>query len=172
MRALLFAIVAALLTNCVTTGVKQQSSTSIGPYNTFDGRLIVIEPKRRWQVTVQWNGTPDEGTVRLIHAATQRIVELRWQSELMQLRDNQQMPQKWQNISREQLASHGIILPPQQLAEILAGQMPSALIEKNRGEWEGRIHGSFVKVKWLASNHRLEIMDISNGRQATLIIQP
>ncbi len=172
MRGLISVVVVLLLSACATTGEKLSESASIGPYTQFSGRLIVMEPKHRWQVTVQWRGDPDSGTVRLTHAATQRIVELAWEGELLRIRDNQQAGDHWQVITQEKLATHGIILPPQQLAGILTGHIPPSFTEKESGEWEGKINGSFLKMKWLASQHRLELMDISQGRKATLIIQP
>jgi len=173
MRLGIFALLMiTLFTNGCATTKPHEPATSIGPFNTFTGRLIVIEPARRWQVIIDWNGTPIEGTVRLTHAASNRIVQVAWDPEVMQIRDNADRSQQWINVSKEALSENGIILPPQQLAQILSGSMPVELVEKRSGEWEGRIDGSFIRIKWLDEQQRLELIDMTHGRTAILIIQP
>lgn len=166
------AIIAALLiTACATTG-QHKKADLIGPYTTFSGRLIVIEPARRWQVMVNWDGTPEKGVVRLTHAASNRIVQFSWHHDSILMLDNQSPIHEWRSVNREEIISNGIILLPQQLASILSGSLPETLIQKKPGEWEGRLNGTFLRIKWLASNHRLELMDITHGRKSILIIQP
>ncbi len=165
-------IIAALwMTACATTGPYKEDLV-IGPYTAFSGRLIVIEPARRWQVMVNWNGTPEKGLVRLTHAASGRIVQISWHHDTIRILDNQAPEQKWRTVHREELISNGIILPPQQLASILSGQLPEMLVRKRPGEWEGKINGIFLRIKWSPGNHRLELIDITHGRTAIIIIQP
>lgn len=160
-----------LVAGCVTTK-RDISPASIGPFTTFSGRLIVIEPTRRWQVIVDWNGTPEKGDVRLTHAASNRIVLVKWDDEKTLILDNSDQSRSWRSISGEALAEKGIILPPRQLARILSGEMPAELIEKQHGEWEGRIDNSFLRIKWFDEKQRLELIDVTHGRTATLIINP
>jgi len=164
-------IITLFTSGCATTKL-HGPTTSIGPFNTFTGRLIVIEPTRRWQVLVNWDGTPDNGIVRLTHAATNRIVQVAWDHEAMQIRDNADRSHQWKSVSKQTLYENGIILPPQQLAQILSGQMPDGIVEKRGGEWEGRIDGSFLRIKWLDEQRRLELIDMTHGRTAILMIQP
>ncbi|HKI60219.1 MAG TPA: lipoprotein insertase outer membrane protein LolB [Mariprofundaceae bacterium] len=164
-------IITLLSGGCATTKT-HEPVTSIGPFNTFTGRLIVIEPTRRWQVIVDWNGVPDKGVVRLTHAASNRIVQVAWDHENMQIRDNADRSHQWKSVSKQTLSENGIILPPQQLARILSDDMPGDLIEKRPGEWEGRIDASFLRIKWSEKQQRLELTDMTHGRTAILIIQP
>ncbi|MFQ5518540.1 MAG: lipoprotein insertase outer membrane protein LolB [Mariprofundus sp.] len=144
---------------------------SIGPFATFSGRLIVIEPTRRWQVALTWQAEkPELGQLRITHAATATVVELRWQGQQMQVRDNQQPG--WRHIGPEQLSEHGIVIPPQQLAAILLGQMPVHFRAKKPGNWESTAHGHLIRLRWQQSANKLTMTDIKHGRKATLIIQP
>lgn len=163
---------ALLIGGCATTTKPHISSSSIGPFTTFSGRLIVIEPARRWQVIVNWNGTPERGDVRLTHAASNRIVQVRWNDTHIQILDNADESRSWRNVSGEALAEKGIILPPRQLAYILSGEMPAGVIEKQQGEWEGKVDDSFLRIQWLNEKQRLELTDVTHGRRAILIINP
>ena len=163
-------LLSVLISACAT--VKPHDTTSgTASYQQFSGRLIVIEPTRRWQVMIQWDGTPERGLARLTHAASNRIIQLSWLHERIQMLDNQGATQQWQNITTQKLASNGIILPPQKLAMILSGNPPETLIRKNNGEWEGKIDGAFLRVRWSNENHRLELTDVTHGRRAILIIE-
>lgn len=168
--ALLAVIIALLFTGCATTG-KQPPAAEIGPYTAFAGRLIVIDAARRWQVMVDWNGTPEQGALRLTHAASNRIIRIRWHYDDIQMLDNLDRTQSWRSISVPELYSHGVILPPQQLSRILMGEIPGTLTRKNLGEWEGRLNGTFIRIRWLSGNQRLELTDITHGRKAILMIQ-
>lgn len=166
------AIIAALLVSACATTVQHHRESVIGPYTTFSGRLIVIEPARRWQVMLNWDGTPEKGIARLTHAASNRIVQLSWNHETIQILDNQSPVREWKNVSEEEIISNGIILPPQQIAAILSGSLPETLIQKKPGEWEGKLNGAYLRVRWSAEKNRLELLDITHGRKAILIIQP
>ncbi|WP_176958272.1 hypothetical protein [Mariprofundus sp. KV] len=160
-----------LTSACVKQPVTTTEKTSIGPYSDFAARLIVIEPKRRWQVMLQWRAdSPDRGDVRLTHAATGTVIELRWFANQMQLRST--ASRMWEPVDSTQLGSQGIVIPPQQLASILLGQMPSHFIHKKEGLWESRASGSPIRLQWTASMHKLTMTDIKHGRRATMLIQP
>jgi len=145
---------------------------SIGPYSKFSGRLIVIEPTRRWQVLVNWDGTPERGLIRLTHAASNRIIQLSWHDDITHILDNRDPAGEWKAVTKEEIIKQGVILPPQQLALILSGKLPKSFIQKKPGRWQGKINKTFLKIKWSAEKHKLELMDITHGRQAILIIQP
>jgi hypothetical protein len=145
--------------------------SAIGPYPDFSGRLIVIEPARRWQVLLKWQAeTAEQGRVRLTHAATGSVVELQWQHEKIQVRDNKHPD--WQIIGQQKLAELGIVMPPQQLASVLLGNMPAHFKRKNGNTWESRQTGDLIRLHWQASRQKLSMTDIKHGRRATLIIGP
>ncbi|ATX81371.1 Outer membrane lipoprotein LolB [Mariprofundus ferrinatatus] len=167
--ALLLMIGMALTAGCAKQ--PPQQSTTIGPYSNFSGRLIVMEPTRRWQVVIQWRAErADRGDVRLTHAATGTVVEFRWAGRQMQVRDSND--HFWRAISADQLGSHGIVMPPQQLALILLGKMPSHFTEAKPDLWESRNSGHAIRLQWYAESKKLVMTDIKQGRQATLIITP
>jgi hypothetical protein len=158
--------------SCAAVWDKQSSvnmPSVIGPYGSFSGRLIVIEPARRWQVLLEWQAeTAELGRVRLTHAATSTVVELQWQYEKIQVRNNKHPD--WQTIGQQELAELGIVIPPQQLASILLGKMPAHFKRKNNNTWESRQTGGLVRLQWQASRQKLSLTDIKHGRQAMLFI--
>jgi len=163
------AIAAALLISaCATLPDQGARHASIGPFPAFDGRLIVIEPTRRWQVIVHWQGERQQGAARFTHAASGRVAEIRWQGQTIELRDGENP--YWRPIHNTQLAEHGIVLPPQQMAAILTGHLPASLHTKDNNRWEGRLQGSFIRLQWQPAEQRLELTDVTHGRRAILII--
>ncbi len=169
--AALMTVATIMLSGCAKQVSLFEKHATIGPYQHFSGRLIVIEPKRRWQVVVQWRAnSADRGELRLTHAATGTVVELRWAGDQMQIRDSS--AKYWKAVNHEELANHGIVIPPQQLASILLGKMPAHFKEKKPHLWESRDHGYPIRLKWYDSTKRLVMSDLKHGRQATLIIQP
>ncbi len=170
----LFAAIGAVLLMILVSGCAtikpHETSSSIGPYQSFTGRLIVIEPNRRWQVVIHWNGQPERGEVRLTHAASNRIVLLSWEGESMRMTDNQSPISGWRHIDSDMLRKMGIILPPQQLAMIFSGRIPSTLKEQGPNLWRGVIDKSQIRLKWIDQRKRLEITDITHGREAILMI--
>ncbi|MDX8395571.1 MAG: hypothetical protein R8K22_04060 [Mariprofundaceae bacterium] len=163
-------LVGILIGACATTPSSTSSFTNIGPYTDFTGRLLVIEPSRRWQVMIQWKGDPKQGWTRLTHAASGRIIELQWHNQQMQKRDNQGHSSDWHPITQTQLTQDGIILSPQHLAQVLSGKVPTVFKYKQDGIWEGHLHQGFIRIRWQANSRRLTMTDITHGRTATLII--
>lgn len=161
------------LSSCATVPDSQSAAdaaTAIGPFPEFSGRLIVIEPERRWQVLLKWQTeTAEQGKVRLTHAATNRVVELQWQHEHIQARDNEHPD--WQIIDQQKLTELGIVLPPRQLASILLGNIPAHFKRKNDNTWESRQTGYLIRLHWQANRQKLSMTDLKHGRQATLFIQ-
>ena len=169
--ALIVIVAVALLSGCAKQGSVTDSPAIIGPYTNFSGRLIVMEPTRRWQVIMQWHADkPDRGNVRLSHAATGTVVEFRWAGRQMQVRDSNAW--LWKEINAEQLGSHGIVIPPQQLAAILLGNIPSHFTEKKTDLWESINNDHAIRLQWFADARKLVMTDIKHGRQAILIITP
>ncbi|MDT8375914.1 MAG: lipoprotein insertase outer membrane protein LolB [Mariprofundaceae bacterium] len=164
-------LLAALMSACATIK-PHETVSSIGPYQNFSGRLMVIEPSRRWQVMVHWDGQPDRGQVRLTHAVSNRIILVSWEGEQIRMADNQNPADGWKLVNHSQLRSTGIILPPQQLAMILNGRVPAPLKEQKPNLWRGKIDGALILLKWTEEQKRLAITDITHGREVILIIQP
>lgn len=161
---------ALLLTSCATTKTDERRD-GIGPYSELTGRLLIMQPSQRWQVALEWRGTPDAGHARLTHAASNRIVEIEWLQAAIRMRDNQQQP-AWKQVSESQLAEQGIIMPPQQLAALLNGTLPTTLKRRGENRWEGTVRDSYLKLTWQPDAQRLSITDITHGNSLVLIIQP
>jgi len=173
-------IVLLMLSACASLPGKQSpadtKTTSIGPYSEFTGRLLVMDQQRRWQVQVQWKAIePESGWLRLTHAASNTVIELRWDHQTMQMRDNS--ANNWQRTSQKILSDHGIVLPPNQLAALLLGEIPEHFQLKTSNDkdnlvWESRGLDQFVRLQWQESTHRLTMTDMTHGRRAILLIQP
>jgi len=87
----------------------------------------------------------------------------------MEVRDNR--TPFWRDIQPAELAEHGIVLPPNQLASILLGNMPSHFHQKKNNMWESKQSGSLIRLQWQAERQMLTISDIQHGRVAKLLIQ-
>lgn len=170
--------VVLLLCSCATLPAPEQSASwhstdeladGIGPYRSLSARLLVIEPTRRWQVILDWQAeSGTSGRARLTHAASGTVVELRWQRDNIQLRDNK-MP-AWRKVSLAELSEHGIVLSPYALSRFLAGHVPSGFRQTSRDNWESRRDGKLLRVQWFPEARRLVLTDIKHGRKATLIV--
>jgi len=136
----------------------------------FDGRLLVIEPTRRWQASIHWQANLHEGYARLTHAASSYIIEIQWLEENIRMRSNQNP--HWQAISKHKLIDLGIILPPQMLAAILHHQIPSVFQSQGKQTWQGKFNGSLVRFMWKNNMRQLNITDITHGRTAMLKMNP
>lgn len=146
-------------------------ASSIGPYPAFSGRLLVIEQAKRWQVEVDWRAaTPADGWLRLTHAASGRVLVLTWHGGAMHLSDNQDPAHPDRPVSEAALAAHGIVIPPQQLAAILLGQMPPEFRPAGPNRWQGISHGRPVRIDWNAGARRLTLTDMKRGSRAILLI--
>ncbi|HXH71919.1 MAG TPA: hypothetical protein VNI58_03790 [Mariprofundaceae bacterium] len=150
-----------------TGGIMQQPL--IGPYPAFSGRLLVIEPARRWQVGIDWQAeAPEAGKLRLTHAASGMVVELAWDHGEMRIRDSQHP--EFRPVALTELQQHGIVVAPWTLAAILLGDMPATFHPTRPGEWEGHQGGALIRIVWDAGQRRLTLTDITHGRRATLLI--
>ena len=161
----------AWLAACAMRPPVAMPASSIGPYPAFSGRLIVIEPARRWQVSVDWKAaTPSDGWLRLTHAASGRVLVLTWHGQALRLSDNQDPAHANQPISEAELAAHGIVIPPQQLAAILLGHMPPQFSPAGPNRWQATRHGHLIRIGWNAEARRLTLTDMKLGSRATLLI--
>lgn len=162
-----------LIVSACNKTFKSPQNVAIGPFESFEGRLLVMQPTRRWQVQIQWQGTANRGQVRLTHAASGRILYLRWQGKKMFSMDNQAATglSGYHPIQQTELYERGLIIPPQQLANILHGRIPSALKPNGDNQWQGKLNGSLIRIQWLADKQKLTLEDITHGNTALLLIQ-
>ena len=144
------------------------NAPGIGPYYSMSARLLVIEPERRWQVMLDWQATQTRGHARLVHAASGNIVELRWQKDYIQMRNNH--APDWRHVNMQQLAEHGIVISPFTLGIFLTGKIPPGFHKTGPNIWESHKNGSLIRVAWKNESKRLMLSDIRHGRRATLII--
>jgi len=168
-----FLILALLvwLAGCAIQRPPTGTASHIGPYPAFSGRLIVIQPERRWQVEIDWKAaTPAAGWLRLTHAASGRIIELTWHGDDLQLSDNQDPAHPHRSISEADLAAYGIAIPPRQLAAILLGHMPAQFRPNGPDRWEAHLHGDIIHIAWNGAARRLTLMDMLHGNRAILLI--
>ncbi len=160
-----------VLTVFLAACAKAPPETGRKSYAEFSARLMVIEPARRWQVLVDWrNNGKDRGWLRLTHALTGRIVELRWQERHLWLRDNQAAGTDWREINLNYLASYGIPLFPTDVARFLRGSAPDDFTRTGENMWAGKRLNSLIRVRWNQLRRILKITDIRNGKIAILII--
>jgi hypothetical protein len=168
-RLVLLYLCACLFISACATLPESAQAPAIGPYRAISARLLVIEPTRRWQVMLDWQtDSPTSGRARLVHAASDTVVEVRWQKDKIELRDNRSP--EWRKVSAAQLAEQGIVVTPYVLSQFLAGRLPSGFRENGPDAWESSNGHTLLRVNWNAATQHLDISDIRHGRQATLII--
>jgi len=162
-------LVLLALAGCATIPSPEHAASSIGPYPQFSGRLLVIEPNRRWQVAIDWQAeTPEHGQLRLTHAASGIVVELAWEQHHMRLRDSSQP--LFREVTQRELHQHGIFIAPWTLAAILLGDMPREFHPAGDHVWETHQAGALIRLQWDVGHRRLTLTDTKHGRQATLLI--
>lgn len=138
-------------------------------HTDFLARLIVVDTDNRWQAMLDWHASESErGWMRITHAATSRVVELRWQGAAVWQRDNQAPSPAWRHLKPGELAEHGIPLQPRELAAFLLGKRPRDFTATGEGHWKGKRGKSRIQVQW--RGNRLSIDDLTLGRKAVLNI--
>lgn len=148
-----------------------QTITGIGPYTEFSGRLLVIQKAKRWQVMVNWKAnSPEQGWLRLHHAASSRIIEIKWHNNTLQTRDNHDNLPLWKKTKAAYLQQQGINISPQDLATFLLGDIPKGFTQKTNNEWRGHRGKSLIRVVWNPNSKRFMIMDMYKGSKIVLII--
>ena len=169
MLRLAILLLAVAISGCAGSIRPASTEQAIGPFPAFKGRLLVMEPNRRWQVSIDWQAsTAEAGRLRLTHAASGTVVELIWQHHLMQLRDSSRP--EFRPVTQTDLQAHGIVIPPWTLAAILLNSMPPVFHAVSPSQWEAHIDGALIRIRWRPANRRLVLTDVTHGRQATLII--
>jgi len=163
-----------LLTACSTLqqSVSVQENSVCKPWHDFNGQLSILESAHRWQVLIHWQANLESGNLRLTHAATGRIIELQWQGNHIQIRDNQAPMADWKPIKAGTLMQYGIVLPPQTIAKILHQKIPPSLKAKGHNIWQGQLHNNTIRIRWQNHCHKLTMTDITHGRTAILRIFP
>jgi len=158
------------LTACATVNehhaLKSQLDAPV--ITAFQGSLLVFSPKHRFQVLIEWSADVNQGHARLTHPASGRVVELRWQGEVLSMRENQASGRLWKHIKLEQLYDMGIVLPPWVLAKVLHRQIPPSLHPQGHDVWQGKMNDSVIQLRWQNDYHRLTMTDITHGRKAIL----
>ena len=174
MKISIYLLTACLCLISACSPLKKASSdhTLHHVWHSFDGRLLVLEPSRRWQVLVHWQADSHTGTARLTHAATGRIITIAWRGRHIQLLDNQSAKAQWRDIDEQTLMQYGIVLAPQTIANILQQRIPEALEYKGKHIWQGKLEGNMIKISWQQDEHKLTMTDITHGRTAILRINP
>ena len=170
----LVTVLIMLLTGCASLNhPPAEPSASIGPYENFDGRLLMIQPNKRWQVQIHWQGTVKQGLVRLTHAASGRIVYLKWIGDRMSVLDNQatDASASYKPISKAELSDQGLVIRPQQLAAILHGNIPASLKQQHAQQWKGKLNQSLIQLDWNPQLKKLTLKDSTHGNIAMLLIE-
>ncbi len=143
---------------------------TIGPYDAFTARLLVMEPKRRWQVMLNWSGSSQAGQARLVHAASSRVIRIHWQGDNIRLLDNQRLPLRWRRVRPQELAERGLVIPPAQLAAIFHNQIPKRLVYIGHGQWKGKGDWRGIRMRWHPGQKSLTLSDIAHGREVRFIL--
>ena len=144
-------------------------SPSTTQSTVLHGRLIVIGPTQRWQAMFDMKAdSPAQGWLRIVHAASGHITELRWTGARMQWRDNQATLARWRSLTADDLARHGIMLKPGELAAFLLGNPPAGFQRQQTGHWLIRRGKSRIRVRRVG--RRLTVTDLSHGRRAIVIL--
>ena len=77
---------------------------------------------------------------------------------------------EWGAINEADLAAHGIVIPPRQLAAILLGHMPPAFRPIGPDRWQTTRRGHLIRIDWHPSARRLTLTDMKRGSRAMLLI--
>ena len=162
-----------LLAACAATPklVATPKTEKIKVVEDVQGRLLVMTAARRIQLWMQWHATMDAGTVRLTHAASGRVLDVRWQanqqSQWIEMRDNQEQTQ-WTRISMQAWRTMGVVLAPWTLAALLHHQPPKFLQAQDAEHWQGRVQQRLIRIHWQRDAGILTMRDMSAGNTAIL----
>jgi hypothetical protein len=170
MKLMLAGVLTLLFTACAPHVSPEQATLRpvFTPIHAFSGRLLVISPKKKFQVEIDWEATENKGELRLTHGLSGRIVEVIWQNEAMLWRDTS-VQEAWQTLQEQDLAEMGILLPPWDLAKVFTGDMPASMKQVKPLYWQGQWDEADLKVKWSETQQRLELMDLKRGQKAVVI---
>lgn len=157
-----------LVAGCATA-LSPKRVSGLGPWHRITARIAVVDQARAWQAMLDWQAdTPETGRLRITHAASGMIVELRWQDAVIRLRDNRNP--EWRRVTMRELTARGILLHPRELAALLLARPPAIFQRRDDRTWLLERHGSRIRIHWDSQRNRLELTDLSHGRRAILII--
>jgi len=159
-------LLALMLVSCAKHDV---TPSAFEPVSTFSGRLLVMDPKHRFQVELDWQANETKGTLRLTHALSGRMVFVQWQGKKMFWHDNNS-DLSWSLLSEEELKDMGVIFPPWTLAKVFLGQYPSSMQSQNKQLWKGTWDEKNLQIKWSNNYRRVELTDFKRGQKAIVIM--
>lgn len=152
----------------LTFCAKHEMNAAFESKHDFSGRLLVMGASHRFQVEMDWAGDAGQGSIRLTHGMSGRIVDVRWQGRVMAWRDNQQS-QAWQPLTEIDLQNMGVIFPPWVMARVFTGDLPDTMVSKDQRIWQGTMAGNELKIVWASAQQKVELTDIKNGRKAVVV---
>ncbi len=161
-------ILALLLGGCATTTAPVVTNP-IGPYPAPHGRILLLG-KHRAQLLFRCAPSAEGGSCRFTHAASGRIVELRWRGDQIWQRSNSRDHQAWAPVARDALDEMGMVVTPATMMGLLSGTIPSWLHPKGSNRWQGRHHHATIALRWYPDQQRLEITNRSKGAQIRLLL--
>ncbi len=162
-------IVGGLLLLILTACAKHHTApVNFIPKTTFSGRLLVMDPKHRFQVEIDWQTNKKKGELRLTHALSGRVVHVTWQGKKMFWRDNEAML-AWQPLSEARLREMGVILPPWTLAKVFQGDYPQSMHSKDGRLWKGHWGAVELEIRWASEQQRVALVDFKRGNRAVVI---
>ncbi|MDQ6978850.1 MAG: hypothetical protein Q9M09_01590, partial [Mariprofundaceae bacterium] len=129
------------------------------------------QPNHRWQVMMDWQGNAHAGTARLTHAASGRVLLIRWQGKQTKMLDNQETPARWKRVTAAQLAARGMMIAPTHIAAILNNQIPQQFHYQGHNSWRGSGAWQGIRLTWQAPRHVLTLRDIAHGREVRIILR-
>lgn len=168
MKLLKLALVCYLVAVLGACAKHETNTAGFVAKHEFSGRLLVMSPKHRFQMEMDWSADENKGSLRLTHGLSGRIVHVLWENEKMLWRDNGS-PSYWKPLSEQSLLEMGIILPPWTLARIFLGDMPSSMKTADSRTWKGQWGEVDLRVRWTNKQQRVELTDIKHGRRAVVV---
>ncbi len=151
------------------------ATEAIGPFPSWQGRMLVLAPGHRLQLLVRWQSAgPNAGWARFTHPASGRIVEVRWHGRRILIRDDRSSV--WRAVASRELERLGLVLPPAELGGILTGRIPAGFkrTPANHPRWQGarsvagRVHR--MRIDWMPEQRTLELTDLSAGARIRILI--
>jgi len=144
-------------------------TATIGPYSHPHGRILLLG-NHRAQLLFSCQQSDIKGSCRFTHAASGRIVELRWQGQKIWQRSNANGYQQWQRVSMKDLYRLGLVVDPATMMQLLNGAIPAWLHPKADNQWRGKHHNARIQMQWHPDQQRLDITNQSKGAQIRLLL--
>lgn len=143
-------VCAGVLAGCATAPVHYR----FAPTPEAKGvRIALITPARRMQGIAFWRVSERSGWMRILHPASGRSLELRWEGERVWWR----APEGWRLLDEAARARLGLTLSPSDLARFLLAKPEGAVADPRGWRWRG----AQVAARWDARHGILEIEQLS-----------